>query len=790
MKIQLLIFFYFFAHLSFAQNNNINGYVKDKATGEALINASIYDSLTQRGVVTNEYGFFSLPIVANTIAILHCSYVGYGLFRQKVEVSKQTIRLDIELVSTELGEVKIVGAQSSQNSIQMSSTTLSLKELSKIPTLGGEIDILKGLTLLPGVSTTTEGSSNLMVRGGNTDQNLILLDGATVYNPTHLAGFFSIFNADALSDVALFKGGFPAQYGGRLSSVIDIKMKEGNNQKPHGSIGIGLITSHVFLESPIKKNTTSFMLSARASYLTLTTLGQLKEYQLGKRGTYSSYYLYDINAKVNHQINLKNKIFASFYKGKDISEVKDRLENKPNPSVFEHIENNNFVEWTNTTGTLRYTHEISSKCFLKTMLLNTQYSYNLGEENNVTNLLANNSPIKKTSFSTTSTIQDVSNKTALDYFFNDKHKFQFGTELIYHRYKPGLFKGIETIGNINKKDTVAGFSNNSKASEYAFFAEDEIKITPSLNGRIGIRWSAFGVEKKKYMGIEPRLGMSWHWNANNAIKCAYAKTQQYIHLLSSDGFGFPSDLWVASTAKIRPQSAQQIALGWSSYRTKIKIEIEIEGYYKQMKHLIDYKYGGNAEYNLRKDWQEAVEKEGTGKVYGMEFFLHKKEGRLTGLMGYTLSWNYRQFATINNGIKYPFRYDRRHDFEVTTAYQLSKRWLISGVWVYQTGAAVTVPIAEIETINGPSYIFGSKNNGRLAAFHRLDLGLIYEKTTLKGHKKQFNISIYNAYNRPNPYYLTVLNQITGQGINTRYHKVIKQVSLFTITPSVGYNYQF
>lgn len=789
MKIFLFLFLIITTSLS-AQT--ISGYITDEQSGEPLINATVFERNSKKGVVSNEYGFYSLTLPKGSID-LAVSYVGYTSAQVQFTLSKDTT-LNVGLLVNQMEEVVI--SESKIDNIAkrttVSAISLPIEQIKTLPMLGGESDVLKAVTLTPGVSAGTEGSTGLYVRGGTPDQNLILLDGATVYNASHLFGFLSVFNTDALKNLDLYKGGFPARYGGRLSSVLDITMREGNNQEFHGKIGLGLIASNLLLEGPIQKGKTSFLFTARASYLDAFTFWTKQRFDRGLTDQYSNYNLYDVNAKINHKFSDKQHLYLSFYHGRDFlfTKVKDT----PNEL------RTNELKWGNTTFSARFNQKINNKLFAKVMAYYTHYSYELSETDQ-TNVLIDSLFFSQT-FRNQSLVNDFGGKINFDYTPNPNHQIKFGVEAVRHFFTPqnNLFESQSAEDGNNSFTN----RNDYESTEVATYFEDRINIGEKLSMNIGGRFAGFQVEESFYTSLEPRLIIGYELPKDYTLKTAYTRTKQFIHLLTNNGIGLPNDIWVNSTDNIEPQQADMFIVGIFKYFEKLGLETSIETYYKKMTHLIDYQQGINFLSSFTENWEDIVETDGTGEAYGTEFFIHKKQGRLNGWIGYTLSWNFRQFDNLNNGNPYPFKYDRRHDFSIVANYQLNEKWTLSGVWVFATGNATTLPQAKYDVIYPISYTsllpsrsfifsYPDRNSSRMPNYHRGDVSFTHKKITKRGRKRTFNISVYNVYNRLNPHYLIVRkngewNHQTQQMDNARTE--MAQVSLLPFLPSVYWSLEF
>ncbi|HET6539585.1 MAG TPA: TonB-dependent receptor, partial [Chryseolinea sp.] len=678
---------YFIAALSLvtcfaqAQKFTVNGSIKDLKTGENLIGATIFNPRTLQGTTTNTYGFYSFTQIRDSI-YLRVSYVGYEPVLVKFILSNDTtINIGLNYSST-LKEVVITGSPDDkiQESSHMGTIDVPLEQIKALPAFLGEVDVFKVLQLLPGVQAGSEGSSGLYVRGGGPDQNLILLDGVPVYNASHLFGFFSVFNADAINHVELTKGGFPARYGGRLSSVIDINMKEGDANKFKGEGSIGLVASRLTVEGPIKKDKTSFIISGRRTYIDVLASPLIKKSTNGEER--AGYYFYDLNAKINHSINKKNKVYLSAYSGNDKAYAESQYAYK-NEFRNSQNEENLSLRWGNITTAIRWNSIVTNKLFSNVTATYSQYKFRVSADamEIVTEQDSTRSEFYHTEYS--SGIRDFAMKLDLDYIPNPNHFIKFGGQVIHHRFTPGVL----TYRSTEVQDTTLG-AQVTDALEFFVYAEDDFLITPRLKINAGIHASGFTLENKFYKSLQPRISGRYLITPDVSWKISYAQMTQYIHLLSNVGIGLPTDLWVPATAKVGPENAYLASMGLA-YNLRNKYEFTVESYYKEMEGLVEYKDG--ADYlNVENDWQTKVEV-GEGNSYGVEFFAQKKAGKLSGWVGYTLSWTNRTFENLNGGKTFPYRYDRRHDVKVAAVYQWKKNREFSLTWVYGSGAAVTLP---------------------------------------------------------------------------------------------------
>jgi len=779
---------------AFTQKGTISGYVQDAKSGEKLIAASVYDRNSGLGTTTNEYGFFSLTLTEGEVA-LTISYIGYTVYAETIELKgKITRSIDLEPI-LELEEVTVTTnrPQDIVENVQMSATSISPQLIKSIPVFLGEPDVMKALQLMPGVQSGTEGTSGIYVRGGGPDQNLILLDGVSVYNADHLFGFFSVFNPDAISNVTLIKGGFPARYGGRLSSVIDIRLKEGNMKEFHASGSVGIISSKIVLEGPIIKDKTSFLISARRTYGDLfvrPVVRAINNYN-GNNGT-AGYYFYDINLKVNHRFSDNDRIFLSLYTGKDKVFLTDEYEYINYDSTFRNKDEFGLY-WGNLTSVMRWNHVYGSKFFSNTSLLYSNYKFDTYE--NYYQYI-NNHILSEFKFDYFSGIEDVGAMVDFDYNPSPGHSIKFGGKYLYHNFKPGI-TAFRTTGITDSLDINFG-NKNIYAHELYVYAEDNIKISNRLSANLGLHYSIFSVQDELYNSLQPRLSARFLASNKLSFKAAVSKMQQYIHLLTNTTIGLPTDLWLPTTKLIPPENSWQYALG-AAYNLKDKYTITLEGFYKDMTNLIEYKEGASF-MDIGTSWEDKVDI-GDGWSYGAEFLLRKDAGKFYGWIGYTLSWSWRLFENQNQGKPFPYRYDRRHDISIVLMYKFNEKTDISATWVYGTGKAVTLGVAryapesfyfendqyyyysswsEIEYYNG-------KNSFREPAYHRLDLALNRHKKKPWG-EQTWSFGIYNAYNHLNPFFLYFGYDNYYYGGNST--RSLKQISIFPIIPSVSYAFSF
>jgi hypothetical protein len=770
-KTLLLLLAVFVTGIASAQQKfTISGTIKDAENGEELIGATVFvKGVPGLGTVTNAYGFYSLTMPSATAEIA-VRYLGYDEYTQKIDSAvNQTVNVQLVPSSKQLKEVEIKATKTDENitKAEMGTVKLDIRQLEKIPVIFGEKDLLKTIQLLPGVQPAAEGSSGFYVRGGSNDQNLILLDEAPVYNASHLLGFFSTFNNDAIKDAVLYKGNMPAEYGGRVASVLDVKMKEGNSKNYAISGGIGLISSRLNVEGPIVKDKGSFIVTGRRTYgdlfLKLSKDEQLRNTQL---------YFYDINAKANYRIGEKDRIFISGYFGRDKFQFRDRFG----------------IIYGNATATARWNHIFSDKLFSNTSFIfnNFDYTIKIGSTNN--------------SIDIKSVVRDLSLKEDLDYYINAKNKLKFGFLTTFHTMVPGQVKSEDTsrlnsfaftknygwenaiylqhdvtlwnVLNINYGARLSVFSQTGPGKSYVYNTNGSVDTTTLALGKFG----------KTYVNPEPRVSISYNFYKNMSFKTAYARNTQYVHQLSNTTASSPTDRWVITTNNIKPQISDQVSAGYFLNFYKDMFEVSIEGYYKWMQNQIDYKNGAQLIAN------ELVEKElayGVGRAYGLEVFFKKRSGKFTGWVSYTLSRSERKINGVNNNEWFASRYDRTHDFSIVLMYDITPRINVSATWVYYTGLATTYPNGKYIVNNGWVPYYGQRNGDRFPDYHRLDIGATFVLKKRKNYEHDLNISVYNLYARKNAY--TIGFVVDDNPDQPAY---AEKTYLFRIVPSITYNFKF
>jgi len=799
-KYTLLIFLMAIGMTLNAQQFTISGYVEDSESGEKLISANVFDLASLSGTVSNTYGFYSLSLKKDSIR-LEISYIGYQSKTIDLYLNKN-IQLNVELspsVTLEQVEIKAERSKRIEEQSQMSLVEVPIQQIKKIPALLGETDVLKALQLLPGVQSGGEGQNGLYVRGGSPDQNLILLDGVPLYNVSHLFGFFSVFNADAIKNVTLMKGGFPARYGGRLSSVIDISMKEGNMKSYHGAASIGIISSRLMFEGPIIKDKSSFIVSGRRTYIDFLARPFIENAFNSVEGQSGSvgYFFYDLNAKVNYKLSEKDRLYLSMYSGRDPfyfefgDEIKDVSKNNISTDL----------SWGNVIGALRWNHVWAPKLFSNAHVTYSKYNFGTGVKTEIIDYQDDFNFDAGVSYD--SGIEDFGAKLDFDYVPVPNHYIRFGANIIHHSFKPGQTNLVFDVGTF-VIDTTLG-QPDIAAHEAGFYLEDDFKVSKNFMINAGLHYSLYILQQQTYQSLQPRISANLRLPGDIALKGSFVTMQQYLQLLTSESIGLPWDQWLPTTSIVKPQKAWQAAIGLAKTFGD-EYEISLEGYYKEMDNVTAFKEGAG-QFDL-KPWEELVT-QGEGKSYGGEFFVQKKTGRFTGWVGYTLSWTSRRFDEKNGGKWYPYKYDRRHDVSIVASYKISEKFEFSVTWVYGTGNAYTLANSRfysyapdyykyINSQNFQNYLsywqsesFRSRNEFRMPAYHRLDVGLDY-KYKYKKTTNTWSIGAYNAYNRSNPFFLNVETQYDYNPATGEYEdrRALIQYSLFPIIPSIAYKIEF
>ena len=801
MRFLSLTIFLFVANTSFTQSISqtytLSGYVTDAKSGESIFGAKVFIPSIKKGALTNNYGFYSLTVPSGKYVV---EFRLSGVQTKKKEITLNSdVRYDMELGESiqDIDEIKVVAnADQNTNSTQLGSHELDIDEIKTLHAFMGEVDIIKTIQLLPGVSSAAEGGQGFYVRGGGPDQNLVLLDEAVVYNAAHLFGFFSVFNADAVKNVNLIKGGMPANFGGRMSSVLEVSMNEGNNKKFRVKGGIGAISSRITVEGPLKKNKGSFVLSGRRTYIDLIMKAAISD---TSPFAGSSYFFYDMNLKMNYKLGDKDRLYLSGYYGKD-------------EFNFGNIEDGFSVDmpWGNGIAALRWNHLFSSRLFMNVTGTYTNYLFKFGSAQD------------QFRFELNSGISDWGGKVDFSYYPSTRHTLKWGLDYTFHTFTP-----ISVSAESNDVEFDTGLAQKLISHESAAYVLDEFDLNEKIKINAGIRYSTFqhvgpftrylkgdGISTQDstrtyekgdliqfYHGLEPRISGRIKLNKNSSIKAGYAYNYQYVHLTSLSAVSLPTDVWYPTTSKAKPQQGWQTSLGYFKNFNQNMFETSIELYYKGLKNLIEYKEGALPNDNVN-DNTDNLLVFGTGWSYGTEFFIKKKKGKFTGWIGYTWSKTERKFPDLNNGVPFPAKYDRRHDLSVILSYKLNERWVFSSAFIYATGNTLTLPSSWYVQDQDLLFNYGPRNSTRMAPYHRLDLSATwYSKAykeqknletgeTIKVKKKvrsNWAFSIYNVYNRANPYFLYVDND--GDFFSGNFDISIKQVTLFPIIPSVTWNFE-
>ncbi len=796
-NLSLLSLFFLVNLLCFAQKATLSGYITDASNGEAIIGAKVFVPSTKQGAITNNYGFYSLTLPIGK-HIVEFRYSSFSTISKELDLSKD-ITLNIELGSSinNLNEVEINAKKGENvNSAKLGQVELEMEQIKTLPAFMGEVDLIKTIQLLPGVSSVSEGGQGFYVRGGGPDQNLVLVDEAVVYNAAHLFGFFSVFNADAVKSVSLTKGGMPANYGGRMSSVLEVNMNEGNNKTFKVKGGIGAISSRITVEGPLKKDKGSFIVSGRRTYIDVIMKAAIPD-SSPFAGT--SYYFYDLNLKLNYKISKKDRIYLSGYYGKDVFSFGNRDANF-----------NVKMPWGNAIAALRWNHLFNPKLFMNVATTFTDYMFQFGSNQD------------QFRFSLNSGVRDLGAKVDFSYYPNAKHKVKWGADYIFHTFTP---TSISAQSDSVVFDT--GLAQKLYSHESAVYVTDEFDLSENWKFNAGLRYSTYqqvgpftrfikgdigtpdstiqygsGKVIKFYGGLEPRFSFRWLLPDKSSIKAGYSFNYQYVHLTSLSAVSLPTDIWYPTTDKAKPQNGWQTSIGYFKNFDDDKWETSIEAYYKGMNNLIEYKEGALPGDNVN-DNTDNLLVFGKGWSYGVELFVKRSFGKLTGWIGYTWSKTERKFEDLNEGNPFPAKYDRRHDLSVVATYKLSERWTFGSSFIYASGNTLTLPTSWYVQEQNLLFNYGARNSTRMAPYHRLDLSATwYDKPTKtkidpitgikmeikKRFRHNWAFSIYNVYNRANPFFLYVDND--GNFLNGDFKLTVKQVTLFPVIPSVTWNFEF
>ncbi|WP_162427358.1 TonB-dependent receptor [Pontibacter pudoricolor] len=788
-KFSYVLFLLFFISTSYTVRAQVtlSGFVQDASSGERLAGAIV--NTGNIGTTTNTYGFYSLQVPQGTVQ-LQVRYLGYAPLHLSLKhvSADSTLTLKLQPLARQLQEVTVT-AEKVTDLQQANRLSMRSSELKQLPRLMGEADLIKALQLMPGVQAGREGSSDFIVRGGSPDQNLILLDGVPVYNVAHLLGMFSVFNPDAIKSVDAIKGGFPAPYGGRLSSVVDVQLKEGNNQQFSGEGAVGLISSKLMLEGPIGNEKTSFLVAARRTYLDVLAAAAAAM----SDETISNYNFYDLNAKINHTFSPSSRLYLSIYGGQDAYTDEQEFSISAAKEVQKYK-----MRWGNFTGALRWNHVFGPKLFSNTTLTYSQYHF--AQQSEVESLQLNRS------VNYDSGIKDWGGRMDFDYLPHDRHRVRFGGSYIFHTFRPEAttLQTDSLTFRTNSFETI-------RAHEFYTYADDRIQLGERLQASLGIHFSGFAVNGELYTSLQPRLALGYTSQKGVSVRASYATMAQYLHLLSNTSSGTPTDIWVPATDKVKPQRSWQATLGGATVMGQ-QWELTSDLYYKEMKDVAEFKDGADfiseffrsgPETNFANfvapPYQTRIVS-GKGWSYGSEWMLRKRQGRTTGWLGYTLAWSWRQLDSINFNQKYPYTYDSRHSISVVANHQLTDKLSIGSSWVYRTGYVTTLPLASYKAYNEPIYqpgtshpyiktvdYLGERNNYRMPSYHRLDLSMTHTKKKKWG-ERSWNISVYNAYNRKNPYFMHLSQPSASSNGNSS--RRLYQVSLFPVLPSVSYGFKF
>jgi len=771
----------------------LSGYVADASSGERLVGVTI----DIRGVATttNNYGYFSITVPAGDTEI-RISMMGYQTLTETLALQQnihRTFAMDRKAIVLDDIEVTASTSPSIQQRTQMGNINLSVEQIQSAPRFMGEADVLKTVQLLPGIQQGSEGTSALLVRGGSPDQNMFLLDGTPLYNPSHLLGVFSTFNTSTLKNVDLYKGAFPARFGGRLSSVLDITTKDGNLNELHGDFSIGSMASQFTLEGPLKKGKTSFVLSGRRTYADLVVrpfMGKFEE-DVDKFAVF----FHDINVKLHHKFSDDDRLFFSVYSGRDYFRARTDYQSNHGPEGWYTRSQDDFrIGWGNHTGTIRWNHIFGPKLFANVSLMGSQYRFNTAAASETTD------PDNRSTSDNEliSGIRDFGGKIDFDYRPHPAHAVKAGVGIINHRFTPGSSSLSYDTGRSGAPVNVS-LSTVLHGNEINVYAEDEWQLSPRASVNLGLHGSLFATAGKTYGYVQPRISGRVMLPGDVAFKVGYAQMAQYLHLLSNNTISLPTDLWVPATSRVKPQLAQQLSAGFARSIAHNTVELSVEGYYKNMDNVIEYKEGELYFATAGRDWEHKVTS-GNGRAFGVEFFAHKKVGRLNGWAGYTWAKTDRKIEGVNFDRRFPYKYDRRHEFKALAIYKLSKGIHISGSWVYQSATPFTLVLGEYEGISDPiPYGYGtgaagnkrvplvnSRNNIRLEDYHRLDISIDFVKIKRNGNQRIWNFSVYNVYNRQNPFTYYPDGGIAGGG----QYQELTRVTLLPILPSISYILKF
>lgn len=825
----VLLLFLGAATPSVAQNRvSVSGFITDAKTGEPLIGAMVVDTLSHKGVVTNKYGYYTLPLVAGEV-VLNYYHMGYIPHSQSFTLTQSAL-VDIRLEQdTQQIQASVVTADKGVYGVhgsQMSAIEIPVHQIKSIPAFGGEADIIKALQMLPGVQSGNEGSAGLYIRGGGPDENLLLLDGVPLYNVNHAMGIFSVFDADVVKNVTLYKGSFPARFGSRLSGVVDVRQRDGNDKEFHWGFTIGLLASKFSMEGPLVKEKTSFSLSLRRTYFDLFATPAFYLMSKAAGSSYkplAGYYFYDFNGKLTHKVSNHDKLFLSIYTGDDsmyanLSEKynrKDEIHYQDGTSVTLYKKHRMKMggdwDWGNRIVAAGWNHVFSPELFMNTTLNYSRYRHNLDMYRYESNIVdrENSHYGDTTSISTCfkSLINDISLSSDYEYKPAAEHEIRFGANAILHAFDPSVTvqESYDSSSPEQSRDTTMG-DPRIRTIEASLYAEDDWALTDWLKVDLGFRGTLYRTRQKTYGSLEPRMSCRFLINDNLSVKASYVEMSQYLHLLSNSSLSLPTDLWIPVTDRIAPMRSRQVAAG--VFYLHDPFDFSVEAYYKTMDNVVEYREGTSLLSSVV-DWEDKVAV-GRGWAYGAEFLIRKTMGNTTGWLGYTWSKTTRQFDRegniINFGEPFPAKYDRRHDVNLVVNHRFNRRIDFSGSFVFGSGICGSLPLQQVlapkytETTGGePSaqeiQVLEQRNNYRLPPSHRLDLALNFHKTLRKGGERTISLCIYNVYNHVNPMMAYIGDNEKGYVVDSQGHyyytnKAVKIVSIFPIMPSISWNYKF
>lgn len=795
----------------------ISGFVFDKTSSESLIGASVYDIITFKGMASNNHGFFSIRLSPGEVSV-YVSYIGYKSKLLHFDSLENDTLLTVELEpGTSLEEVIVSGTTDVEKhpllSTRMGALELNQQTIQSVPVMFGESDIIKTLQMTPGVAVGTEGFAGMYVRGGNVDENLFLIDGNPIYQVNHVGGIFSAFNTEAVRGMEFLKAGFPSRYGGRLSSVVDVHTREGNMKEYHGQASIGLIAGNISLEGPIVKDRTSFMIALRRTWLDALSAPALAilNHKRKKKGEKLNlrYAFHDLNFKLDHRFNDKSRMFFSLYNGNDVLKGSYTEFSTKDEEVYYYDDSQSYLRWGNLMATAGWTYVFNNQLFGKLSGVYTRYKSTVRQiydnEYGIPQEDAYSSGYSE--MSTKTGITDFGFRSLFDYMPSTFHRIRFGADMLIHRFKPecSRVKGVgELIGNTPIQGVV--YANDLLwANEFSAFIEDDWNLSHTVRINGGVRYTLFTIDNKTYTSLEPRLSMRWLLNRSFSLKASYARMNQYVHLINNSFINLPTDAWMPITSQLKPLVSDQLSIG-AYYNWKEEYNFSVEGYYKQMDNLLEYK-NGYSFLPFLSSWEDKMAT-GEGCSYGAEFMLRKQTGKTTGWIGYTLSWSDRKFRDINNGLRFPAKYDNRHKLNLVAMHQLSSRVELSAMWTYTSGNRLTLALenyegllgkdsyywnyGEVKQINGLMDLnyFEERNNYQLPAYHRLDLGINIYRPKKNGRMGIWNVSIYNAYCRMNPFMIRKSLKATRESEEYKPVPRFKQVGIMPIIPSVTYTYKF